>query len=238
MEYKTVLIGPHHRQPKTPLEMVALTGYMSERSLLHMVALVSRLFREGIQGSSVVRALTSFYPHYALLIQQTLQALEENPLLATDEVQRARHTTHDVDLHEVCSQDGEWMWRYEYPRRAEPVHSGGSGFTVYAAPQTSYTLVLEEKVVRCVESTETVLLRITGDCQTVTSIRGSVTPFGRSLDSSHGFFLAALKEGEAICVTNHRNTYSRVYLFVDGIVNELSLTQWTSHFELSLAPLE
>jgi hypothetical protein len=207
---------------------------MSEMSWLHITAIVMRLTREGLCEDGIVRALADLYPQYAPLIEESMQTLQENGWWTT--YQNNTKAAPRLIIQVAHSQDGQWTCKYEFPRRAESVQSQDSPFIVQAAEHMTFCVSAENTEVRCIDNPDTVLLKITGDCAAVMSLRGDTKLFGRSFDEQ-GFFLAALKEGEAICVTTHDRSQSRVYLFMDDLVNELDEQQWHDNFEPFLPPL-
>jgi hypothetical protein len=204
----------------------------------HITALVNRLTREGLCEDRIVEALIEICPHYAPLIEETLKKGKDNAWQAGILTQVDSQEEHMFDTEVVQSQDGQWVCHYEYPRDTEPVQADDSPFIVQAAEHFAYCIDSDDQRVRCQHNPNTVLLRITGDCACVTAERGEVTPFGRSLGHNNGFFLVALKDGEAIRVTTHDHTQSMVYLFTDDFVNELDLDHWRDNFAPYLAPLD
>jgi len=208
---------------------------MSEMSWLHITAVVTRLMREGVCEDGIVRALMEFYPQYAPLVEEKMQTLQQNGWWNI--YQPGYEAASSLTTEVARSQDDQWVYRYDYPFDAEPVQSQDSPFIVQAAEHMSYCLSADSTHIRCIDNPETVLLKITGDCASVTSARGDAKLFGRSLGDEQGFFLAALKEGEAICVTAHDHTRSQIYLFMDDLVNELDEKQWHENFEPFLLPL-
>lgn len=214
------------------------TALMNQMRWLHVTALVTRLTRQGLCEDGIVRALTSFYPQYASLIED----LNQTPYGLASWI-KTSFQTHDqvAAMHKVNvvhSVDGQWICHYEYPHEAVAVHSDDSPFVVHAAEHATFGLCPDISNVQCLDQAGTALLQITGDCASVTAVRGEVEILGRSLGDETGFFLAALQEGKAIRVTTHDGSQSRVYLFMDEMINEIDIAHWQDNFAPFLLPLD
>jgi hypothetical protein len=234
MSLKTASEGANQRDSRH----ITTARLINQMSWHHIAALVNRLTHEGHCEESIVRALTSLYPRYLSLIEETFQTRQDHGFW-TDTLHLSDcHTISELKTMTVHAQDGQWMCRYEYPRRAEAVQCDSVDFLVQAAEHATFSVCSESGLIHCVYNPGVVLLRITGDCACVSAERGDVTLLGRSLGDDTGFFLVALKEGEAIRVTNHDGTQSMVYLFMDDLVNELDLEHWYNNFLPYLAPLD